>query len=248
MPSTACSCPQRVALGQGLQQLRRISIQQPQAAFLRPPYTPSAGQLFNMSGSSPRSNLQRVSMLTATSFGAPTEHMAVHQQLLKVSARAGLPLGLSHMCGRKRRPNLGSAPLVLLIAGGRRPAAQRLPPDFQVHRTGSAAARAHWGTAPAPPAPPASSPAGAPPPDPALLSPAPPCRHHHPELASKVDVIFALAQSWSMTESDSDFEMLEARLSQLTPDERILVSRAGGGAVAGMGDRWVGCVWGQSSS
>lgn len=33
-----------------------------------------------------------------------------------------------------------------------------------------------------------------------------------------------------MTESDSDFEMLESRLSQLTPDERILVGAACGRA------------------
>lgn len=39
-----------------------------------------------------------------------------------------------------------------------------------------------------------------------------------------------LPQSWSMTESDSDFEMLESRLSQLTPDERILVGAACGRA------------------
>ncbi|GAB4814757.1 hypothetical protein N2152v2_001803 [Parachlorella kessleri] len=51
-------------------------------------------------------------------------------------------------------------------------------------------------------------------------------KHHHPQLANKVDLIFALAQSWSMTESDSDFMMLESRLSQLSPDERILVASA----------------------
>lgn len=51
-------------------------------------------------------------------------------------------------------------------------------------------------------------------------------RHHHPQLANKVDVIFALAQAWSMSESDADFEMLEQRLSALRPDERILVASA----------------------
>lgn len=51
-------------------------------------------------------------------------------------------------------------------------------------------------------------------------------REHHPQLANKVDVIFALAQAWCMSESDSDFEMLEKRLEALTPDESILVSSA----------------------
>ncbi|KAL4856631.1 Phosphoenolpyruvate carboxylase 1 [Chlorella vulgaris] len=46
------------------------------------------------------------------------------------------------------------------------------------------------------------------------------------QLANKVDVIFALAQAWCMSESDSDFEMLEKRLDALTPDESILVSSA----------------------
>ena len=49
-------------------------------------------------------------------------------------------------------------------------------------------------------------------------------RHHNPKLASKVDVVFALSSAWVMTESDSDFEMLEKRLSDLNPDELILVS------------------------
>ncbi|KAL4423808.1 hypothetical protein ABPG75_001109 [Micractinium tetrahymenae] len=51
-------------------------------------------------------------------------------------------------------------------------------------------------------------------------------REHHPQLANKVDVIFALAQAWCLSESDSDFEMLEKRLEALTPDESILVSSA----------------------
>jgi phosphoenolpyruvate carboxylase len=51
-------------------------------------------------------------------------------------------------------------------------------------------------------------------------------RHHHPQLANKVDVIFALAQAWAMSESNADFEMLEQRLEALTPDERILVASA----------------------
>ena len=49
-------------------------------------------------------------------------------------------------------------------------------------------------------------------------------RHHNPKLASRVDVIYALSQAWVMTESDSDFEMLEKRLADLNPDELILVS------------------------
>ena len=44
-----------------------------------------------------------------------------------------------------------------------------------------------------------------------------------PQLANKVDVIFALAQAWCLSESDSDFELLEKRLEALTPDESILV-------------------------
>lgn len=51
-------------------------------------------------------------------------------------------------------------------------------------------------------------------------------RQHHPQLANKVDVIFTLAQAWCMSESDSDFEMLEKRLEALKPDERILVASA----------------------
>lgn len=51
-------------------------------------------------------------------------------------------------------------------------------------------------------------------------------RHHNPKLASKVDVVFALSSAWVMTESGTDFEMLERRLSDLNPDEMILVSSA----------------------
>ena len=39
-----------------------------------------------------------------------------------------------------------------------------------------------------------------------------------------------------MTESDADFEMLESRLSQLTPDERILVGQRGRSACSMAGD------------
>lgn len=71
-------------------------------------------------------------------------------------------------------------------------------------------------------------------------------RHHHPQLANKVDVIFALSQAWCMSESDDDFDMLVKRLETLKPDEHILV----GGRVSrasycldlwGPGDR-VSCV------
>lgn len=48
-------------------------------------------------------------------------------------------------------------------------------------------------------------------------------RHHHPKLAAKLDVIFALSSAWSLTESDSDFSLLQQRLSDLNPSELILV-------------------------
>lgn len=48
-------------------------------------------------------------------------------------------------------------------------------------------------------------------------------KHHHPKLAAKLDVIFALSSAWSLTESDSDFSLLEQRLSDLNPSELILV-------------------------
>lgn len=49
------------------------------------------------------------------------------------------------------------------------------------------------------------------------------CRHHHPNLARKVDVIYALAQAWTSSNDDGDFEMLEKYLSALKPEETILV-------------------------
>lgn len=51
-------------------------------------------------------------------------------------------------------------------------------------------------------------------------------KHHHPKLAAKLDVIFALSSAWSLTESDSDFSLLEQRLSDLNPSELILMSSA----------------------
>lgn len=50
------------------------------------------------------------------------------------------------------------------------------------------------------------------------------CRHHHPNLASKVDVIYALSQAWCNSNSDTDFELLEKYLSSLKPEESILVA------------------------
>jgi hypothetical protein len=48
-------------------------------------------------------------------------------------------------------------------------------------------------------------------------------RHHHPNLARKVDVIYALAQAWVSSGENSDFDMLEKYLSGLKPEESILV-------------------------
>lgn len=48
-------------------------------------------------------------------------------------------------------------------------------------------------------------------------------RHHHPELAGKVDAIYAESQAWCSSESKEDFDILQKELSALTPDERILV-------------------------
>jgi len=49
-------------------------------------------------------------------------------------------------------------------------------------------------------------------------------RHHHPTLANKVDVIYALSQAWCSSRSEDDFSLLEKYLSDLKPDERILVA------------------------
>ncbi|KAK9845098.1 hypothetical protein WJX74_010567 [Apatococcus lobatus] len=50
--------------------------------------------------------------------------------------------------------------------------------------------------------------------------------HHHPELAHKINVIYALSRSWVFSETPGDFEMLQKRLEDLNPDELILVSSA----------------------
>jgi len=49
-------------------------------------------------------------------------------------------------------------------------------------------------------------------------------RHHHPNLARKVDVIYALAQAWSNSSEDADFDMLQKYLADLKPEEKILVA------------------------
>lgn len=49
-------------------------------------------------------------------------------------------------------------------------------------------------------------------------------RHHHPNLARKVDVIYALAQAWCNSDEDADFDMLQKYLSDLKPEEKILVA------------------------
>jgi len=49
-------------------------------------------------------------------------------------------------------------------------------------------------------------------------------RHHHPNLANKVDVIYALSQAWCNSNEDTDFELLEKYLNGLKPEEMILVA------------------------
>lgn len=48
-------------------------------------------------------------------------------------------------------------------------------------------------------------------------------RHHHPELAPKIDRIYALSEGWCSTESDADFKRLTETLEDLQPEELILV-------------------------
>ena len=54
-------------------------------------------------------------------------------------------------------------------------------------------------------------------------------RHHHPNLANKVDVIYALSQAWCRSQSNEDFDLLEKYLSNLKPEEAILVRSQTGG-------------------
>lgn len=49
-------------------------------------------------------------------------------------------------------------------------------------------------------------------------------RHHHPNLANKVDVIYALSSAWVTSRSETDFELLVKYVTDLKPEERILVS------------------------
>ena len=49
-------------------------------------------------------------------------------------------------------------------------------------------------------------------------------REHHPKVASKLDIIYALSKNWGESEAPEDFEDLEKRLADLKPDELILVS------------------------
>lgn len=48
-------------------------------------------------------------------------------------------------------------------------------------------------------------------------------KHHNAPMAHKVDIVYALAQAWCYSESERDFEMLEARIKDLQPHEMILV-------------------------
>lgn len=48
-------------------------------------------------------------------------------------------------------------------------------------------------------------------------------KHHHPKLASKIDVIYALSQAWCEGGSEEEFDALEHYLQQLKPEETILV-------------------------
>eukprot|EP00191_Tetraselmis_sp_GSL018_P019798 CAMPEP_0177591956 /NCGR_PEP_ID=MMETSP0419_2-20121207/8289_1 /TAXON_ID=582737 /ORGANISM="Tetraselmis sp., Strain GSL018" /LENGTH=977 /DNA_ID=CAMNT_0019082763 /DNA_START=149 /DNA_END=3082 /DNA_ORIENTATION=- len=55
-------------------------------------------------------------------------------------------------------------------------------------------------------------------------------QHHHPEVANKVDIIFALSQAWTNTpdrdKKHKELKMLEDYLQDLEPEEMILVSSA----------------------
>eukprot|EP00884_Botryococcus_braunii_P020823 jgi/Botrbrau1/7424/Bobra.0112s0023.1 len=51
-------------------------------------------------------------------------------------------------------------------------------------------------------------------------------RHHHPNLAPKIDNIYALSESWCFSESDADFKRLTEALESLQPEELILVASA----------------------
>ncbi|GIL79818.1 hypothetical protein Vretifemale_9097 [Volvox reticuliferus] len=48
--------------------------------------------------------------------------------------------------------------------------------------------------------------------------------HHHPKLATKVGVIYALSQAWCTNESESELNLLVDYITALQPEERILVA------------------------
>jgi hypothetical protein len=49
-------------------------------------------------------------------------------------------------------------------------------------------------------------------------------RHHHPELAIKFEVIYAMSSKWCKTRDESDFNQLEKSLEDLSPPHSILVT------------------------
>ena len=51
-------------------------------------------------------------------------------------------------------------------------------------------------------------------------------KHHHPALAAKVDVIYALSSSWCASGGADEFGLLEAYLARLRPEESVLVASA----------------------
>ena len=56
-------------------------------------------------------------------------------------------------------------------------------------------------------------------------------RHHHPNLAGKVDAIYELATAWCEGQSEEGFAKLEQYLTELKPEESILVRACLMGAV-----------------
>jgi hypothetical protein len=48
-------------------------------------------------------------------------------------------------------------------------------------------------------------------------------RHHHPNLAVRIDEIYEHATKWCTSSSEEDFTQLEGYLQQLKPEETILV-------------------------
>jgi hypothetical protein len=48
-------------------------------------------------------------------------------------------------------------------------------------------------------------------------------RHHHPDLAIKFEVIFAMSSKWCKSRNENDFHQLEQTLEDLNPAHSILV-------------------------